>query len=105
MSGFSYLFLGLALFVGFRALQSYANAHGTKTWRLDERARIRNVVEKMPSNAGAHAQLAEFLLEDGDVDAAISEWRTAIGLTPQGPFATEWKRKLKAALDTQATLA
>lgn len=59
----------------------------------------------MPSNAGAHAQLAEFLLEDGDIDGAIAQWRTAIGLTPQGPFATEWKRKLKATLETQAVLA
>lgn len=58
----------------------------------------------MPSNAGAHAQLAEFLLEDGDINGAIDEFRTAIGLTPQGPFATEWKRKLKAALETQEIL-
>lgn len=105
MNGFSFLFLALALFVAFRALQSYALAHGSKKWARDERARIRNIIEQMPSNAGARAQLAGFLLEDGDVDGAIAELRAAIELAPQGPFTTEWTRKLKAALETQAILA
>ncbi|RYG72493.1 hypothetical protein EON80_04085 [bacterium] len=84
--------------------RSVQNAR-TMAWRHEEIERTRKVIERDPSNSGTRAKLAAFLIEDGDLDAGIHEYRTAIGTSPQGPFTTEWKRKLRDALELQAILA
>ncbi len=105
MNGFSILCLVIALGLGLRVLMAYANSQGMRDERRMEYQRHHSVVQQDPTNAGSYARLAEMLLEDKQVDDAISAWRRAINLLPQGPFTTKWKRDLKRALEIQATLA
>ncbi len=105
MSGFSLFLLVLAGFFSYRGLHSFFGYSEAKRHRRDEIARMRHVLELDPSNSGTRAQFAGFLMEDGDVDAAIHEYRTAISTSPHGPFTEAWKRKLKEALEIQVILA
>lgn len=57
------------------------------------------------TNAGAHAALAQTYFEAGELDAAIHEWRLAIGSSPHGPQSRGWKTRLKGALEMQGRLA
>lgn len=105
MNGFSFVLLVFAGFFAWRGFHSYINASETKRYRREERERTRRVLELDPSNSGTRAQFAAFLMQDGDLETAIHEYRTAIGTSPHGPFTEAWKRKLKEALDIQATLS
>ncbi|PQV65071.1 hypothetical protein B1R32_10278 [Abditibacterium utsteinense] len=105
MNGFSFVLLILAGFFAWRGFHSYINASEAKRFRREERERTRHVLELDPSNSGTRAQFAAFLMEDGEVDAAIHEYRNAISTSPYGPFTDAWKRKLKEALEIQAILA
>ncbi len=105
MNGFSFLCLVLALGLGLRVAMIYANTRGMSDERRMEYEHYTAVVQRDPNNAGSYARLAEMLYEDKRVDEAISAWRRAIYLLPQGPFTTKWKRDLKRALEIQATLA
>ena len=95
------IFWGLAAIVGLIHFNRYAFKSENKRLVSEEETRCLIVIERDPSNAGAHAQLADLAYERADLDLAVHEWRTAIGLLPQGPFTTAWKRKLKRALETQ----
>ena len=99
------IFWGLATIVGLIHFNRYAFRSENKRLVSEEETRCLIVIERDPSNAGAHAQLADLADQRGDLELAIHEWRTAIGLLPQGPFTTAWKRKLKRALEVQAQQA
>lgn len=105
MNGFSFLCLMIAAGLVLRVAMIYANSQGVRDERQLEYERHYAVVQQDPSNAGSYAHLAEMLYEDKQVDDAISAWRRAIYLLPQGPFTNKWKRDLKRALEVQATLA
>lgn len=105
MNAFSLLCLVFALGLALRVASLYANSQGIRDERRGEYERHRRVVEHDPTNSGSYARLAEMLLEDGQVDDAVSAWRRAVFLMPQGPFTTKWKRDLKRALEIQATYA
>ncbi len=105
MSGFSFLCLLLAGFFAWRGLHSYIGISEAKRYRREEIERTRRVLELDPTNSGTRAQFAAFLMQDGDIDGAIHEYRTAVSHSPHGPFTEAWKRKLKEALEIQATLS
>lgn len=105
MNGFSLLCLVFALGLALRVARIYANSAGIRDERRMEYERHQAVVRQDPTNAGSYAHLAEMLFEDKHVDDAISAWRRAINLMPQGPFTIKWKRDLKRALEVQAILA
>lgn len=105
MNGFSFVLLMLAGFFAWRGFHSYINSSEAKRYRREERERTRRVLELDPSNSGTRAQFAAFLMQDGDLEGAIHEYRTAISTSPHGPFTEAWKRKLKEALEIEATLA
>ena len=98
-------FWGLAAVVGLIHLNRYAFRSENKRLISEEETRCLIVVERDPTNAGAHAQLADLAYDRQDLELAIHEWRTAIRLLPEGPFTTSWKRKLKRALEMQAQQA
>ena len=102
---FPLIFGLLALIVMWRPIAAESNRREMKRLRDVEIAKWAAALERDPRNAGAHAELAEKYLEDGKVDLGVHEFRLAIGLMPQGPFATRWKRKLKAALEFQEIVA
>lgn len=87
----------------------FAGKVAIKTHEVAEKRRLRQegiekwsrAIERDPSNSGALGQLAEILIEDGDLEQGIHYYRTAIGLSPRGPFVTRWKRHLKQALELQ----
>ncbi len=95
------IFWGLAFIVGLIHFNRYAFKSENKRLISEEETRCLRVVERDPTNAGAHAQLADLAYERHDLELAIHEWRTAIGLLPEGPFTTSWKRKLRRALEMQ----
>lgn len=95
------IFWGLAFVVGLIHFNRYAFKSETKRLRSEEETRCLRVIERDPTNAGAHAQLAELAYDREDLEIAIHEWRTAIGILPEGPFSTSWKRRLRRALDRQ----
>ena len=105
MNPFSLICIVIALGLGLRVLMAHANSQGMRDERRMEYERHRGVVEHDPTNAGSYARLAEMLWEDGQGDDAISAWRRAVNLMPQGPFTTKWKRDLKRALEEQALVA
>ena len=105
MTLFSSFLLALALFFGLRAVPGIINKKASNRYRDEEIERTRHVLERDPTNSGTRAKLAEFLIEDGELEAGIHEYRTAISQMPHGPFTAQWKRKLRDALDTQAILA
>ncbi len=98
-------FWGLAAIVGLIHLNRYAFKSENRRLISEEETRCLVVIERDPTNAGAHAQLADLAYERQDLELAIHEWRTAVRLLPEGPFTTSWKRKLKRALETQAQIA
>ncbi|HEX8463486.1 MAG TPA: zinc ribbon domain-containing protein [Abditibacterium sp.] len=104
MNGFSFLLFVFALFFLWRGSQGSINKMESKRHRSDEFLRTISIVERDPSNSGTRAKLAAFLIEEGDLEAGIHEYRTAIANSPHGPFTTQWKRNLRDALETQATL-
>lgn len=65
-------------------------------------ARYEQALQHDPNNASFHALLAEQYLANRQVEQAIHEWRTAIGLSPENIQAQQWKSKLRRALETQA---
>lgn len=93
------IFWGLAAIVGLIHLNRYAFKSENKRLISEEETRCLVVVERDPTNAGAHAQLANLAYDRQDLELAIHEWRTAIGLLPQGPFTTTWKSRLRRALE------
>ena len=95
----------LALAVVWRPIAAESNRRELKRLRDADIAKWTAALQRDPRNAGAHAELAEKYLEDGRVELGIHEFRTAIGLMPQGPFATRWKRKLKSALQFEEIVA
>lgn len=105
MFGLLFILLVAGLWFGAKALIRYSGNAASHNWRLEEIERTRRVLERDPSNSGTRAKMAAFLIEDGDLEAGIHEYRTAINSSPHGPFTTEWKRKLREALDIQEKLA
>lgn len=105
MNGFSFLLLAFAAYFGWRALERFADKSESRRSRSEEIERARQVVELDPSNSGTRAQYAAFLIEEGDLEGGIHQFRTAISHSPRGPFTQAWKRQLKAALETQEMLA
>jgi uncharacterized paraquat-inducible protein A len=99
---FSYVCWALAFLLLWRLLAGMGSRNLAHQLDEEERAKWLKTSQRDPTNAGAHARLAEWDFVDGNLDDAIHHWRTAIGLLPQGPFTTEWKRKLKSALELQA---
>ena len=99
------IFWGLAAVFGLIHLNRYAFRSENKRLVSEEETRCLLVIERDPTNAGAHAQLADLAYERGDLELAIHEWRTAIGILPGGPFTTSWKRRLRRALDYQQQIA
>ena len=95
-------FWGLAAIVGLIHFNRYAFKSEHKRLISEEETRCLIVIERDPTNAGAHAQLGDLAYDRQDLELAIHEWRTAIGLLPEGPFTTAWKRRLKRALEMQA---
>ena len=98
-------FWGLAAIFGLIHLNRYAFKSENKRLISEEETRCLRVIERDPTIAGAHAQLADLAYDRQDLELAIHEWRTAIGLLPEGPFTTAWKRRLKRALEMQAQQA
>lgn len=98
-------FWGLAAIVGLIHFNRYAFKSEHKRLISEEETRCLRVIERDPTNAGAHAQLGDLAYDRQDLELAIHEWRTAIGLLPEGPFTTAWKRRLKRALEMQAQQA
>ena len=94
-------FWGLAAIVGLIHFNRYAFKSENKRLISEEETRCLRVIERDPTNAGAHAQLADLAYERQDLELAIHEWRTAVRLLPEGPFTTSWKRRLKRALEMQ----
>jgi hypothetical protein len=105
MNGFVYFLFLVGLWLGLRTLLRSWHKADSSNWRNQEIERTRRVLELDPSNSGTRAKMAAFLIEDGDLEAGIHEYRTAIGTSPHGPFTTEWKRKLRDALAVQEKLA
>ncbi len=95
----------LAAFFAYRSLGKFADKSETKRFYSEEFERIRGIVESDPTNSGTRAQYAALLIERGDIEGGIHEYRTAIGNSPNAPFAEAWKRKLKEALANQEILA
>ena len=104
MNAFLFIFLIAAAGVALRGALIRHNFQELDRLRNEEIGRYLAAVERDPKNASAHAFLGEKYLEDGLVGRSIQEYRTAIGLSPQGPFATKWKRQLKEALRMQEYL-
>ncbi len=104
MNGFSFVCLLLAGFVAWRGFHGYIDQSEAKRFRRESIERVRHVLELDPSNSGTRAQFAAYLGEDGDVDGAIHEYRSAIWTSPHGPHTEAWKRKLKELLEIQAAL-
>ena len=98
-------FWGLAAIAGLIHLNRYAFKSENKRLISEEETRCLVVIERDPTNAGAHAQLADLAYDRQDLELAIHEWRTAIRLLPEGPFTTSWKRRLKRVLEMQAQQA
>ena len=98
-------FWGLAAIVGLIHFNRYAFKSESKRLVSEEETRCLVVIERDPTNAGAHAQLADLAYDRQDLELAIHEWRTAVRLLPEGPFTTSWKRKIKRALEMQAQQA
>lgn len=94
-----------ALWFVIRAIPGIIQTKVSNQYRNEEIERTRRVLERDPSNSGTRAKLAAFLIEDGELEAGIHEYRTAISQSPHGPFTTEWKRKLRDALETQEIIA
>lgn len=105
MQGFSFLLFLFAVFFALRALSNFADKSENQRGKSEEVERTRQIVELDPSNSGTRAKYAAFLLEAGDLEGGIHHYRTAIGTSPHGPFTESWKRRLKAALETQEALA
>ena len=99
------IFWGLAAVFGLIHLNRYAFRSENKRLVSEEETRCLIVIERDPTNAGAHAQLADLAYERGDLELAIHEWRTAVRLLPEGPFTLSWKRKLKRVLAMQEQIA
>ena len=99
------IFWVLAAIFGLIHLNRYAFKSENRRLVSEDEMRCLRVIERDPTNAGAHAQLADIAWEREDLEVAIHEWRTAVGLLPQGPFTTSWKRKLKRALEMQTQRA
>ena len=93
------IFWGLAAIVGLIHFNRYAFKSENKRLVSEEETRCLIVIERDPTNAGAHAQLADLAYDRQDLELAIHEWRTAIRLLPQGPFTTKWKSRLRRALE------
>ncbi len=100
----SYILCGLAALILFRVLTVFSTHYESNRLRNEDFEKWRRTAEKDPTNAGAHAHMAEFFLEDKELDNAIHSYRTAISLMPHGPFSEAWKRKLKGALEIKAAL-
>jgi tetratricopeptide (TPR) repeat protein len=64
--------------------KQYCRAAGAaERLRFDEAVRLyREEIEKDPEDADVHRLLAEVLLKQGLADAAVAEFRTAIGMLP-----------------------
>lgn len=105
MNALLFILLVAGVWFGVKALVRTSDNAASHNWRLEEIERTRRVLERDPSNSGTRAKMAAFLIEDGDLEAGIHEYRTAINSSPHGPFTTEWKRKLREALDMQEKLA
>jgi hypothetical protein len=105
MNGFTYFLYLVGLWLVLRTGLRYWQNSDANEYRDNEIDRTKRVLERDPTNAGTRAKLAEFLIEDGDLDGGIHEFRTAISAMPHGPFTTEWKRKLRDALEIQEKIA
>lgn len=105
MNPFSWILLAGAAFFALRSLQGYSLRDGSKKLRSDDLEAARRRVERDPSQSGAHADLAAYLAQDGDLEGAIAHFRAAIGAAPHGPFTQKWKHSLREALDAQQRLA
>jgi tetratricopeptide (TPR) repeat protein len=64
-------------------------------------AKYLKAIEFDPNNASAHAMLAEKYRKLGRMEAAIHEFRIAIGLYPHGPQSQRWKSQLRELLQEQ----
>jgi ribosomal protein L40E len=80
---------------------SRVNKAQMRQWE-DDIAKYRQAIEFDANNASAHAMLAETYLQAGQREAAIHEFRTAIGLSPHGPHTAKWKSRLRTTLETEA---
>lgn len=88
-----------AIIVGVRAaLASFRLAEKHKS-RLEEMERWKIAIQRDPSNAGAHAQLAEILVEDGQYSSAVHAYEAALSILPHGPFSAKWRHGLKRSQD------
>lgn len=79
----------------------FSDRKNLKTLRSDDIERLESAVQFDPSNAGAHAGLAEKWVELGRLDSAVDEYRIAIRLMPDGPATKRWKSQLRTVLDRQ----
>ncbi len=73
----------------YTAAEHFRNAQNLRFQNQNEAAIIeyRKGLEKEPNSVDAHVRLGDLLLEEkGDVDAAISEYMTALSLDPQCAF-------------------
>jgi len=99
-----YILCGLAAFILLRVVMIFATHSESNRLKNEDFEKWRRTAEKDPTNAGAHAHMAEFFLNEKELDNAIHSYRTAISLMPHGPFSEAWKRKLKGALEIKAAL-
>ncbi|MBV9864554.1 MAG: tetratricopeptide repeat protein [Abitibacteriaceae bacterium] len=73
-----------------------------KQLREEDILKYQRALQLDANNASFHALLADKYLEAGRRDEAIQEFRTAIGLSPEGPQTQQWKLKLRHAIDAPA---
>jgi len=95
------LFLMGAVAMALRAALFQHNLQELERLRREDMEKFLAAVAANPNNASAHASLGEMYFKEGRIGFAIHEYRTAISISPQGPFATKWKRALKEALGMQ----
>ncbi len=69
--------------------------------RDEDIERFESAIQFDPTNAGAHAGLAEKWAELGQLENAVDEYRIAIRLMPDGPATKRWKSQLRTVLDKQ----
>lgn len=82
-------------------VSKYGDRKIVKKLRDDDVERFESAIQFDPSNAGAHAGLAEKWAELGQIENAIDEYRIAIRLMPDGPATKRWKTQLRTILDKQ----
>lgn len=93
------LFLLGAIVVAIRAAIATYRVEEKRKNRLQDMEKWKLALRRDPNNAGAHGQLAEILVEDGQYAAGAQAYETALSLLPHGPFSAKWRHSLKKAQD------